>query len=224
MKNLTLVIPAKREKESLPKVLEELKNYELKILVVLEKNDVETIDSIKKFDCEILYQKNKGYGDALIHGINNVKTELFCIFNADGSFNPKELVMMLSKIDKENFDFVFASRYEKNCSSEDDTWVTLIGNFIFSKIGNIFFNLEITDILYTYVVGKTLLAQQLDLKRKDFVFCVELPIKAKRENLKITTSKSNERARIAGKKKVNAIKDGFLILVAMVKLFFNKNN
>ena len=201
MKNLTLVIPAKKEKESLPDVLEELKKYEFKILVVLEENDIETIEAIKKFDCEILYQKNKGYGDALIHGINNVQTELFCIFNADGSFNPKELSMMQDKIYKDNFDFVFASRYEKNCSSEDDTWVTFIGNFIFSKIGNIFFNLEITDILYTYVIGKTILAQQLNLTRKDFVFCVELPIKAKRQNLKITTSKSNERARIGGKKK-----------------------
>ena len=37
MKNLTLVIPAKKEKESLPKVINELKNYDLKILVVLEK-------------------------------------------------------------------------------------------------------------------------------------------------------------------------------------------
>tara|TARA_B100001057_G_scaffold79517_1_gene74678 strand:+ start:998 stop:1669 length:672 start_codon:yes stop_codon:yes gene_type:complete len=223
MKNLTLVIPAKREKESLPDVLEELKKYEFKILVVLEENDIETIEAIKKFDCEILYQKNKGYGDALIHGINNVQTELFCIFNADGSFNPKELSVMQDKIYKDNFDFVFASRYEKNCSSEDDTWVTFVGNFIFSKIGNIFFNLKITDILYTYVIGKTILAQQLNLTRKDFVFCVELPIKAKRQNLKITTSKSNERARIGGKKKVNAIKDGFLILIAMIKLFFRSN-
>jgi glycosyltransferase involved in cell wall biosynthesis len=224
MKNLTLVIPAKKEKESLPSVLEELKNYELKIMVVLEKDDIETIEAIKKFNCEILYQENKGYGDALIQGINNVKTNMFCIFNADGSFNPKELFEMYNKIDKENLDLVFASRYEKDCSSEDDTWITFFGNFIFSKIGNIFFNLNISDILYTYVIGKTLSTQKLNLKKKDFTFCVELPIKAKRNNLQITTSKSNERARIAGRKKVNAIKDGFLILIAMINLFFNKNN
>ena len=223
MKNITLVIPAKKEKESLPSVLEELKNYKLNILVVLEENDAETIEAIKKFDCEILFQKNKGYGDALIHGINNVKTEMFCIFNADGSFDPKELSSMQKKINEDNFDLVFGSRYEKDCSSEDDTWVTYVGNFIFSKIGNIFFNLNISDILYTYVAGKTSSVQLLNLQKKDFVFCIELPIKAKRQNLRITTSKSNERARIGGKKKVNAIKDGFLILVAMIELFFIKS-
>ena len=63
----------------------------------------------------------------------------------------------------------------------------------------------------------------LNLQKRDFVFCIELPIKAKRQNLRITTSKSNERARIGGKKKVNAIKDGFLILIAMIKMFFIKN-
>ena len=37
MENLTLVIPAKNEKESLPLVLKELKKYKLKKIVVLEK-------------------------------------------------------------------------------------------------------------------------------------------------------------------------------------------
>ena len=38
MENLTLIIPAKNEKESLPSVLNELKKFDLKILVVLEKS------------------------------------------------------------------------------------------------------------------------------------------------------------------------------------------
>ena len=29
------------------------------------------IKSIKEFNCEIIYQANKGYGDALIQGINH---------------------------------------------------------------------------------------------------------------------------------------------------------
>ena len=91
MNDLTLVIPAKRESESLPTVLKELKKFKIKILVVLEKQDLETINSIKKFNCKILYQKNKGYGDALILGIKNVKTKYFCIFNADGSFDENDL-------------------------------------------------------------------------------------------------------------------------------------
>ena len=223
MDDLTLIIPAKNEKESLPHVLNELKKYNLKTIIVLEESDTETINSLKNFSCKILFQKNKGYGDALIQGINYVQTKFFCIFNADGSFDPIELSNMYKKIVEDGNDLIFASRYEKNCSSEDDTLITYLGNFIFTKIGQIFFNLKITDILYTFVMGNTSKVQNLNLSYKDFSFCVELPIKAKKNKLSLTTSKANERARIGGKKKVNAFRDGFLILRSMINLFFNKN-
>ena len=220
MSDLTLIIPAKNEKESLPKVLDELKRFGFKTNIILESSDKLTIDAIKSYDCEIIYQDSRGYGDALRKGIQTVETEFFCIFNADGSFNPKELELMINKVQKDKYDFVFASRYEKNCGSEDDTFVTFIGNYIFTFLGKIFFRLEITDILYTFVVARTSCAKKLKLKSKDFSFCVELPIKAKRANYKICTSKSFERSRIAGEKKVSAFKDGLKILFSMIKLFF----
>ena len=46
MQNLTLLIPANKESESLPIFLSELKEYNCKKLVVLQKEDVETINSI----------------------------------------------------------------------------------------------------------------------------------------------------------------------------------
>ena len=223
MNNLTLLIPAKNEKESLPKVLDELKSYNIKILIVLEKKDKETIESTKNYNCEILFQNGKGYGDALINGINSVKTELFCVFNADGSFDPKELIKMFDQLNDKKADFVFGTRYEKNCGSDDDTIITLIGNFIFTKIGKLFFGLNLTDILYTYVMGKTSKVRDLSLTSKDFRFCAELPIKAKRKGYKLVNSKAFERLRIGGKKKVNPFKDGLIILIYLIKLFFIRN-
>ena len=90
MQDLTLVIPAKNESESLPIFLDEISNLKYKKLIVLEYGDKSTIDSIKNYsDIEILYQKNKGYGAALLEGINFTKTKFFCIINADGSMDPK---------------------------------------------------------------------------------------------------------------------------------------
>ena len=220
MNDLTLIIPAKNEKESLPKVLDELKEFNFKKNVILEASDKLTVESIKTYDCKIIYQDFNGYGDALKKGIETIETEFFCIFNADGSFNPKELDIMIKKLKNDKYDFVFASRYEKDCGSDDDTLITYIGNYIFTLLGKIFFKLKITDILYTYVVARASCAKKLRLTSKDFSFCVELPIKAHRANYKICTSKSFERSRIAGKKKVNAFKDGLKILFSMIKLFF----
>ena len=218
MPNLTLIIPAKNEAESLPSVLNELKNFDFNKTINLETSDKSTIESIQNFDCEILYQNEKGYGNALIQGINNVKTEYLCIFNADGSFDPKYLSEML-KLCK-NKDLVFASRYLKKAGSDDDTILTKIGNYIFSFLGNIFFSLKLSDILYTYVLGKTDSFKKLDLKSNDFCFCVEMPIKAKMLEMDIVDTPSYERKRIAGEKKVNEFKDGFKILLFMIKSFF----
>ena len=223
MNNLTLIIPAKNEKESLPHVINEIKDLNCIKMIVLASNDFETINAIKDLDVQIVYQDNQGYGDAIISGINSVKTEYFCIFNADGSFNPSELHKMTLHLKKANLDFVFASRYQKNSGSEDDTIITLIGNKIFTLLGKIFFNLPITDILYTFVLGRTDKAIKLQLELKDFGFCVELPIKANRMNMKIESSSSYERKRIAGFKKVSAFKDGLSILIHMIKLFCWRN-
>ena len=74
MSNLTLLIPAKYEFESLPIFLKELDKFDHKKIVILYQNDTETISAAKQFnDVEILFQKKKGYGNAIIEGINSVK-------------------------------------------------------------------------------------------------------------------------------------------------------
>ncbi len=217
MKNLTLIIPAKNESECLPIVLDEIKILECKKKIILEATDHETIDSIKDHECEIIYQNQKGYGDALITGINNVETDYLCIFNADGSFDPKYLREMLIKC--ENYDYVFATRYLKGGGSDDDTFLTKFGNYFFSNLGKILFSLKLSDILFTYILGKTHSFKSLNLSCKDFCLCVEIPIKAKRNNQNYFEISHQERKRIAGKKKVNEFQDGFKILIYMLKEF-----
>jgi len=127
---------------------------------------------------------------------------------------------MYNLAQNKKFDLVFGSRYEKNASSDDDTVITLIGNKIFSFLGRIFFSLPISDILYTFVLGNTEKVKNLNLVKKDFSFCVELPIKAKKAGLKLATNPAFERKRIGGQKKVNAFKDGLKILFSMISLYF----
>ena len=220
MQDLTLIIPTKKEAESLPTFLKEIESYNCKKLIVLEKEDIETKKILEKFNnIKILEQKSNGYGNALIEGINNVQTDFCCIINADGSMDPKYLEEMRKLC--ENKDLIFASRYQKpGGGSDDDDFVTIIGNAVFTFLGNFLFKLKISDILYTYILGKTSSFQKLDLKNYDFRICVEIPIKAKILNMEYFCTPSYERERIGGKKKVNAIKDGLLILSEIVKYFY----
>ena len=218
MKELTLVIPAKDEAECLPRVLDELKNFDCKKIIIIPETDLNTRNSIKNFDCKIITKKVGGFGGALIQGIKEVETNFLCIFNADGSFDPQYLKNMYNEL-LNNCDFVFSSRYENSGGSDDDTFLTLVGNRIFTFICNLLFRLNISDVLFTYAMGKTSAFKSLNLKRKDFRFCIELPVLTKFKKYKFISKPSYERSRLSGKKKLNEFKDGFLMLLCILKLF-----
>jgi hypothetical protein len=128
------------------------------------------------------------------------------------------------KMSEKKYDFTFASRYLTKGGSDDDTFLTFIGNKIFTLIGNIFFNLKLSDILFTYILGKTNKFKNLNLKSKDFTLCTEIPIKIKKKHYKYISIPSYERSRLGGKKKVNEFIDGLLILISFIKFFFIKND
>ena len=150
-----------------------------------------TIDSIKNKKINIYYQLGNGYGNSLREAIHNCETEYFCIFNADGSFDYKDIQKMYNLIN--NNDFIYTSRYLPNGGSDDDTIVTYIGNKFFSKLGNLLFSLKINDILYTFLMGRTDSFKKLNINSNDFKFCVELPIKMQIANMKYTSMSSFEK-------------------------------
>ena len=218
-KKISLIIPAKNEVESLETVLLEVKKNFLigEIIVIVDSESDNSVAIAKKFNCKLVIQKNNGYGSAIIEGFKNAKNEFGCIFNADHSFDPKYLDELVKESEKN--DFVFGTRYNKLSGSDDDTVITLVGNKIFSFITKKILKIKLTDILFTYVLCNVEKFNKLNLKNHDFKLCIELPAKVKKNNFSYSEIPIFERKRYGGKKKVNAIKDGFLILIEIIKNF-----
>ncbi len=223
MNDISLVIPAKNEPNALPIVLNELKKKKLKfkIIIVLDKKDSQTFNAIKNFNTKIIFQTKKGYGNAIIEGINAVKTKYLCIFYADGSTDPRFITPMLNKMKKKNCDAIFGSRYEKNAYTYDDDIITRIGNFFFTFLGNFLMKFKISDILFTYVIAKTKLFKDFQFKSNDYCLCLEIPFKLKINKRKYSTYPCIERKRFADKKKVKAFSDGLKILIYFIKNYLN---
>lgn len=223
LNNLTLVIPAKEEPNSLPQVLDELEKYQCKKIVVMEKKDIYTYRSIKNHNCKIIYQTKKGYGNAIREGINEVQTDYLSIFYADGSTDPKYLSEMLDLILSGRHSLVFGTRYEENGKSLDDDLITKIGNYFFSLTGNILFSLNLSDILFTYIVGTKSAFDKLGLFSDNYNLCVEIPIKSKLMGIPYISLPCVERKRIADKKKVKPFKVGLEILFFLIKCYFRSD-
>lgn len=225
MKNITLVIPAKNEPNALPLVLSEIKNMNIpvKILIIMDKDDIKTFESTKGFDCDVIFQSRRGYGNAIVEGIASVKTEYSCIYYADGSTDPSYIKLMHEKLINKNLDLIFASRYEKNAYSYDDDFITKIGNYGFTLLGNIFFKFKISDILFTYIFAKTSHLKNMKLVSDDYCLCIEIPFKAKLKKFNYSTIPCVERKRFADKKKVKAFSDGLKILMYLISKIFTKS-
>ena len=71
---------------------------------------------------------------------------------------------------------------------------------------------NISDILFTYIFGKTECFKDMKLRSNDYCLCIEIPYKAKLSKYNYSTIPCIERKRFADKKKVKAFTDGFSIL------------
>ena len=220
MQKINLIIPSKEKIEHLYKIISPLlrrKEINKIILVLNEKNKKKFIKNKK---LKIIVQKKSGYGSAIKEGFKISKSKFSCIFNADGSFNANDLPSMI-KLTKQN-DFIYASRYMKGAGSEDDTMITLIGNFVFSLMGRVLLNVKLTDILYTFVLCNTKKFNKLNIVSYDFRFCIELPYKVSQNKFTYTELKSKEFKRKFGEKNVNELVDGFLILIEVLRCFLKR--
>ncbi len=220
MQKINLIIPSKEKIEHLYKIISPLlrrKEINKIILVLNEKNKKKFIKNKK---LKIIVQKKSGYGSAIKEGFKISKSKFSCIFNADGSFNANDLPSMI-KLTKQN-DFIYASRYMKGAGSEDDTMITLIGNFVFSLMGRVLLNVKLTDILYTFVLCNTKKFNKLNIVSYDFRFCIELPYKVSQNKFTYTELKSREFKRKFGEKNVNELVDGFLILIEVLRCFLKR--
>ena len=220
MQKINLIIPAKEEIKNLFNIINPLlKKKEInKIILVLDKKNKKKFIKNKKL--KIIVQKKPGYGSAIVDGFKISKSKFSCIFNADGSFNANDLHKMI-KHTKKN-DFIFGSRYLKGAGSDDDSIVTLIGNFVFSLMGRVMLSVKLSDILYTFVLCNTQKFKKLNIISQDFRFCIEFPYKVAKNKFNYTEIKSKEFKRKFGKKNVNEFKDGFLIFTEVIKCFLKK--
>ena len=224
MNEIEILIPTYNEEENIETVIKELNNNGFFKITLLDANSTDlTVDIGKKHNCRIISDctEIKGFGGSVINGLNKLEADYFCIFDGDGSFNSDDILKMKKKI-LDGYDFVFGSRYINGEISEDDDIFSKFGNFFFTKLVRTLFNIDTSDVLFLYVLGKKSNVKKINLVQKDYSICSEFIIKAYK-NFKCTEILSKERKRLHGKSKVNKVLAGLTLFINIIKLrVFNK--
>ena len=118
MKKLTVIIPIYNEEKSIKETIDLLnKHIDCKILAINDcstDNTMKILNNLKKKNKNlniISKKKNMGYGAALKTGFLNVETEYLAFLDADLTYHPKYIPILLNLIKKNNLDCAWCNRY-----------------------------------------------------------------------------------------------------------------
>ncbi|WP_109299835.1 glycosyltransferase family 2 protein [Aquimarina sp. AU474] len=165
-KNLTVVIPAFNEEESLelflPKVIHHCKEKNYKLIVVNDGSLDNTLEVLSSFSAPeeffkiVSHKVNKGYGGALKSGINACDTDYVVTIDADGQHYMEDVDRLFYKIKETDADLVVGSRKGQLSAS----WFRGVGKSLIRTVARMLMKLSIYDINSGMKIYNTELAKQ----------------------------------------------------------------
>lgn len=180
-------------------------------------------------NCRIVYnKKNIGKGGSIKKGIDISNGEYIMIFDPDLEYESNDIIRMYNAISLSKNEFIIGSRrLNKNFNFVDlykDKNKGLIytfnyfGVFFLTLMINILYKQKITDSASALKIFNSNFIKKIELKRNGFNLDFELICKTAISNGKIGEISINyyPRSKKEGKK-IKAIKDGFLSLLAIVE-------
>ena len=135
---------------------------------------------------KVVHIVERGYGSALIGGINEANGKYIIIGDADDSYDFLTLMPFVEKL-RQGFHLVVGNRFSAKMAPGAMPWLhRYIGNPLLSGIGKLFFSSKISDF-HCGLRGFTKNAfNQMDLRTTGMEFASEMIVKATIYDLKIT--------------------------------------
>ena len=134
-RSVTVIIPTYRESATIRAVIDGFDRLGIvdDILVVNNNATEGTSDEVAITTAREVLEPRQGYGAAIRRGLAEVDTDLICICEPDGTFNPRDLSKLLPFT--EDCDFVFGSRTVSNLSGDANMgWFLQWGNWAVAKL------------------------------------------------------------------------------------------
>src|SRR5438445_445159 len=217
-----IIIPTLNEEKSIGLVMNELKRelgqFDCMIIVVDVMSTNRTISVAKENGAEVIYQRNKGYGDALIAGYFYAARELQCdilvTIDADGTYSAKDCLKVITKIDSLTADYVVGRRL---VNSKNMTFSHRIGNRIISWLIRNFLEINIMDTQSGLFGFRSYLTDNIDLGQIGWAINTELLTKALEIGMNIDEVDVSYSERM-GETKLNTMRAGLTSLQIIIRM------
>lgn len=226
--NISIIIPAINEEESIGLVLNDIPKDIVKEIIVVDNGSYDnTVAVAKNLGARVMLEPLKGYGSACLRGISVLKknTDIVVFLDADYSDYPQDIHTIIKPILTGKAEMVIGSRMlgvrEKGALLPQ----AFFGNNLATFLIRLFWGFSYTDLgPFRAIRYKALLA--LNMVDKNFGWTVEMQIKALKKGLRIMEVPVRYRRRI-GKSKITGtfsgtVRAGTKIIYTIFKYGFSK--
>lgn len=231
---LSLVIPAHNEEDCIEKTIRDLhialmaRNIPHEILVVNDNSRDKTEDILKRLMQEIpqvRYVNNQppnGFGFAVRCGLDNFTGDAVCIYMADASDSPKDIINFYDMLNR-GYDCVFGSRWRKNSKVVDypkhKLWLNRLVNYFIQIIFGLRYN-DVTNACKMYRAH--VIPELKPFLSHHFNLTVELPLKAIIRGFSYTVVPNDWTNRTTGVSKLKIKEMGSRYLFIIIYCFIEK--
>ncbi len=225
---ISIIIPALNEENSIGQVINSLPKIYYQLIVVDNGSNDSTRKIAKKNGAIVLIEKNRGYGNACLKGIQFLKkTPPDIVVFLDGDFSdfPQEIKKIIKPIEQKKVDFVIGSRIKSLREKGSMTPQQIFGNKLACFLLKLIYGGKFTDLgPFRAIKWDTLM--DLNMIDKTYGWTIEMQLKVLRKKISYAEAPVRYRKRIGNSKISGTLKGSLLagikIIGWIVKYYFKK--
>jgi len=220
--NVSIVIPAHNEEETLPWVLRDLTQaiaglpqHQFEVICVDDHSNDATASIARSHGTTVVTNPGRGgKGMALRCGFERATGDVIVMLDADYSHKPEELPLFLQAL-QGDVGLVIGSRVFGG--SEEYTHIRALGNVFLSAAVGLSLGRYLSDALNGYKAFRRDVFTSFRYTSKSFEIEVELIANALRRGYKVVECSSHERARAGGVAKSKVVRHGTRFLLRIIR-------
>jgi len=223
--DIAIVIPTLNEEAGISCTINSINEalegkFSYKIIVVDGLSTDNTVEVAKSMGAKMIRQRRKGYGDALQAGFyyvdKKLNSKITVMLDADGTYEPKDIVKMAEIIRKGDADFVIGNRFA-NMDKSAMTRLNKIGNLILSALARKLLKIKVYDSQCGLRAFRSDLANLFYTTSIGMPFATEMLVAIKSYHIRIKEIPTTYHERV-GNTKLTPIQDGINILSTIIRL------
>lgn len=230
---VTLLVPTLNEIDGMRAIMPLIPPNSVDQILVLDGGSKDgTIEYAREHGYDVVIQEKPGLINAYRQVRPHIKGDVLITFSPDGNSVVDHIPQLVDKM-REGYDMVIVSRYLGGAKSEDDTFMTRMGNWVFTMLINVLFGGHYTDAMVIYRAYKTSLIEDLGLmtdeprsveRRFSHMISWEplLSMRAAKRKLRLGEIPGDEPPRIGGEGKCQHYSWGAVYLLEMGQEFLRR--